>query len=144
MRVYIASSWKNAPEVLRVANVLRAYGHEVDAFCDDTSGRFVFSFDKIPGIETYSGITIRSHPLVRRAFQEDRAWLNWADAVLLLLPAGKSAHLEAGYAKGRGKRLFIVGEFPKGGGFDVMYGFADALGRSVEDILELLSRVQKP
>lgn len=44
----------------------------------------------------------------------------------MILPCGRSAHLEGGYAVGKGKALYILGHFPKGE-FDVMYGFATAL-----------------
>lgn len=33
-----------------------------------------------------------------------------SDALILLLPAGKSAHMEVGVAYGLGKRLVLVGE----------------------------------
>ena len=49
----------------------------------------------------------------------------------MVLPSGKNAHLEAGYAKGIGKKLFVYGDFTSGE-FDVMYGFADGLFRSSE------------
>ena len=43
-----------------------------------------------------------------------------------VMPCGRSSHLEGGYAKGKGKLLFLYGEFKKGE-FDAMYGFADGL-----------------
>jgi hypothetical protein len=68
---------------------------------------------------------------VQKAFHFDRKMIEWADTLVLVLPAGKSAHLEAGYAKGLGKKLYIIGDFPPGE-FDVMYGFADALIKTDE------------
>jgi hypothetical protein len=53
--------------------------------------------------------------------------------VVLILPSGKSSHLEAGYAKGCGKKLYIIGGFVKGE-FETMYGFADGM---FTDIMEL-------
>ncbi|KKK63940.1 hypothetical protein LCGC14_2989230 [marine sediment metagenome] len=58
--------------------------------------------------------------------------------MLIGLTAGKSTHLEAGYAKGKGKKLIIYsGKFPKGE-FDVMYGFADMVTDSQAAVLEYL------
>jgi nucleoside 2-deoxyribosyltransferase len=34
--------------------------------------------------------------------------MQWADAGVLLLPCGRSAHLEAGYFVGSGKPLFVL------------------------------------
>lgn len=126
MKVYIASSWKNVKQVKILAGMLRANGHEVDAFCETRKGRTIFSFADIPDADNHDGITMLQEPIVEKAFAEDKKWLDWADAVVMLLPCGNSAHLEAGYAKGTGKELYILGEFPKGE-FDVMYGFADGL-----------------
>lgn len=125
MKIYLASSWKNAEQVTGIANQLRAIGHEVDAFCDSSTGRYVFSFAELPEIENYNAMTVLETAQVKRAFAEDKKWIDWADCVLMILPCGKSAHLEAGYAKGAGKHLIIYQEQYPLGEFDVMYGFAD-------------------
>lgn len=125
-KIYLASSWKNAEIVKAMALALRMFEHhEVDAFCDASSGRFVFSFDRVPNAAHMNAMTMLKVPMVQRAFEEDKKWIDWADVVLLILPAGKSAHLEAGYAKGSGKKLIIYDSIFPDGEFDVMYGFAD-------------------
>lgn len=138
-KIYLASSWKNAELVKYIKGELQANGHDVDAFCDPAAGRFVFSFDKLPKVEEMNAQTVLQEPIVQRAFAEDKKWLDWADTVLLILPAGKSAHLEAGYAAGAGKRLIIYqGKFPVGE-FDVMYGFADLVSSFLSEIIEFLN-----
>lgn len=124
MKIYIASSWKMEVACKEIANFLRCNKHEVDLFCEERPERTAFSFDKIKGHENLNGIEMLEQPLVQQAFKEDKKWLDWADVCLLVLPSGRSAHLEAGYAKGQGKELWIVGTFPAGE-HDVMYGFAD-------------------
>ena len=126
MRIYIAISWKMAKTALDVSNILKEAGHEVDCFCDDSGGRYVFHFSEVGDITKLNSINFLEDERSQKAFREDKKWLDWADAVVLLLPSGKSAHLEAGYAVGQGKKLYIVGDFPMGE-FDVMYGFADGL-----------------
>jgi nucleoside 2-deoxyribosyltransferase len=60
----------------------------------------------------------------RNVFQFDKANLDAADAVVLVLPAGKSAHLELGYCAGKGKRTCVL--MPDTDErWDVMYRFAD-------------------
>lgn len=138
MKIYLASSWKNADQVIRIKQRLVMQGHEVDAFCDKSAGRFVFSFDLLPNVEKMTAETVLKEEIVRRAFEEDRKWLDWADTCVLILPAGNSAHLEAGYAKGSGKKLVIYREnFPQGE-FDVMYGFADLVTEDMERVIEFL------
>jgi len=126
MRIYLASSWKNQELVHAVASFLRQNGHEVDAFCDESSGRYVFHFSEIGDADELDAISFLADTRSQKAFEEDKKWLEWCDVCVMILPCGNSAHLEAGYAKGIGKQLVIYGRF-KNSEFDVMYGFADAL-----------------
>lgn len=138
MKIYVASSWKNEKEVKSLAAYLRESGFEVDDFTDDTRGRFVFHYSELGPIEEHDAISFIQHDKAQRAFLEDKKMIDWADAVVMLLPAGKSSHLEAGYAKGSGKKLIIYQEeFPKGE-FDVMYGFADLITTDRKGIVEHL------
>ncbi|MCK5616639.1 hypothetical protein KAR91_83030 [Candidatus Pacearchaeota archaeon] len=127
-KIYIATSWKMEKYARLMAKELREVGHEVDCFCDESTGRFVFSVKKLKGmpIDKLDAITFLDTKEAQKAFKEDKKWIKWCDTLILLLPSGRSAHLEAGYAKGIGKEVIIVGEFPNGE-FDVMYGFADLL-----------------
>lgn len=63
-------------------------------------------------------------------FALDLKHLNLATHGLLVLPAGRSAHMELGYLVGRGRRVVILldGDYDR---WDVMYNFADAVVTSV-------------
>lgn len=124
LKICLASSWKNEELVLQYAKWLREQGFKVDAFCDASSRRFVFSARELDECEHINHISSLSLPDFKRAFEEDKKWLDWSDVCVLLLPCGRSAHLEAGYAKGQGKGLIILSELNPGE-WDVMYGFAD-------------------
>lgn len=137
-KIYIASSWKNADFLFAIASELEQGGHQVDLFCDELSGRYVFDYRELKNYQNMHAITFLQQPKVRRAFKEDKKWIDWADCVVLVLPCGRSAHLEAGYAVGKGKKLYIfAGDFPMGE-FDVMYGFADGLYTGLADLLEAI------
>jgi len=145
MKIYIASSWKNQKAVLALAEYLERYGFEVDAFCRSSDTRYAFHWSELVDNEddlaNYDAVEMLADPRTKRAFKEDRKWLDWSDCVIMLMPCGRSSHLEAGYAKGQGKLLYIYGDFPKGE-FDVMYGFADGLFRR-EDITQLADELMK-
>ena len=56
-------------------------------------------------------------------FASDKKHLDRCDAAVLLMPAGKSGHLELGYMAGCGKPTFILfDQEPER--FDIMYRFA--------------------
>jgi len=145
MKIYIATSWKNEELAKRVAGTLRLDDHEVDCFCDPRTGRYVFHWSELveheEDLKNYDAISFLEDKRTQKAFMVDRAHLDWCDAVVMIHPCGKSAHLEAGYAKGAGKLLFMWGKFPKGE-FDVMYGFADGIFRG-EGINELRDRLNE-
>ena len=127
-----------------MAHILRTDGHEVDPIWDGSSERYVFNWGQITDIKEdlscCDAISFLDDPRTQRAFKEDKEWIDWADALLMLLPCGNSSHLEAGYASGSGKLLYIFGDFQKGS-FDVMYGFANALFRITQ--LEELRKTLK-
>lgn len=137
MNIYIASSWKNETGVQILADFLRDEGFKVDAFVDKSNGRYVFHFSEIGDITELNAINFLEDERSQKAFYEDKKWLDWCDCCIVLLPAGKSTHLEAGYAKGQNKKLIIYRPegFPMGE-FDVMYGFADLL---TDDYIQIVN-----
>ena len=142
MRIYLASSWRNAEVVKVYMAHLRKQGFEVDCFCDQEGGRTGFNIAdcleaKGHSIYEVDPITALDHPVIAKefkiAFAEDKKWLDWCECVIMMMPCGRSAHLEAGYAKGQGKLFFIfwMNELVKGE-FDNMYQFADGMFRQDE------------
>lgn len=72
-------------------------------------------------------------------FEFDKKHLDRCDTAVLVMPAGKSGHIELGYAIGSGKRAFVL--FPDGEPerYDVMYRFAiNSGGEICFNIQELL------
>ena len=47
---------------------------------------------------------------IKEIFETDMHALRNSEALILLLPAGKSAHMEAGAAYGMGKKCILIGE----------------------------------
>jgi len=145
-KIYIASSWKNKTWVIDLAEELEKLGFEVDAFCRSSDKRYAFHWSELvdneDDLKYYDAIEMLADGRTKRAYREDKKWLDWANVVVMLMPCGRSSHLEAGYAVGQGKRLYIYGEFIKGE-FDVMYGFADGLYRT-EQIGDMAEAIRMP
>lgn len=108
-RIYVASSWRNDFQA-GVVRELRAAGHEVYDFKNPAPGNAGFAWSAIDpdwlgwDPATFAGL-IQTHPVAEAGFGHDKAALEWADTCVLVLPCGRSAHLEAGYAAGQGKRV---------------------------------------
>lgn len=132
--VYIIGSLRN-PEVPVVANSLEALG--IEAF-DDWYGAGPEADDKWKEHEIERGRDYQkalSGYAARHVFYFDQYHLNRVDAGLLVLPAGRSGHLELGYIAGLGKFSFILTE-PNHDRWDVMYCFADKVFFSKEEMYE--------
>lgn len=110
MKIYLASSWRN-PYQPDLVKYLRVQGHEVYDFRHPTPDNEGFSWREInPTWRDWCGedfLQALGHPVSQRGFTFDMDALQDCDACVLLLPSGRSAHLEAGWAAGAGKRLVI-------------------------------------
>jgi len=106
MKIYVASSWRNTFQPM-VVKVLRQDGHEVYDF-KDADGFHWSEVDPewlswLP--EQY--IKGLNHRCSERGFNRDMTALRQCDACVYVMPCGVSASLEAGWACGAGKRVFV-------------------------------------
>ena len=119
-KIYLASSWRNEKQPALV-KTLRKLGHLVYDFRNPPNGVQGFAWEDIDrnwqnwtADEYRTAIT--THPIAALGYVTDLRGMEWADTCVLLLPCGRSAHLEAGWFAGRGKRCFILtqdGEEPE-------------------------------
>lgn len=144
MKIYIASSWKNHASVRILAKHLRDHDHEVDDFTDESQGRFVFSWTEITKDESeLNAMEMMKDSRAKRAFNEDKSRIDWADVLICLLPCGMSAHMELGYAAGTGKKVIVYA--PLGfepGKWEIMYGFADVLTDDLVLLDEIVDKME--
>lgn len=126
MRIYIASSSRSMDAVRKLGELLRGIGHYVYVFCDQNEPAFAAAtiVKRTSYSKEFTPQTAVREPLVSNIFGFNMAELNKADCVVLMLPAGKSAHLEAGYAKGRDRKIVLYGKM-EAGEWDAMYGMFD-------------------
>lgn len=106
MKIYVASSWRNMhqPEVVKA---LRADGHDVYDF-KDADGFHWSEIDKEwLGWKPAAYIEGLKHACADRGFNRDMTALKECEACVYVMPCGVSASLEAGWACGAGKRVFV-------------------------------------
>jgi hypothetical protein len=101
MNVYVASSWKNTIQPI-IVQFLRDRGYEVYDFRHPEPGNDGFSWSAVD--ENWRGWTPAEY---RIGLRHSAAAFGFALCVLVL-PSGRSAHIEAGYFVGAGKKLFIL------------------------------------
>lgn len=111
MKIYVASSWRNKIQPSVVTD-LRWCGHEVYDFRNPAPGDSGFSWREIhPDWEDWTPQQYREaleHPIAKRGFDFDMNALRDCDACVLVLPSGRSASWEFGWALGNGKRGAVV------------------------------------
>ena len=110
-RIYVASSWRN-PEQPVIVEMLRQLGHEVYDFRNPRPGDTGFAWSDIdPDWFAWHPRPFRDaldHPIAVDGFKSDYDAMEWADTFVLVLPCGRSAHLEAGWAIGAGKPTALL------------------------------------
>lgn len=140
MRIYVASSWRNARQPA-VVGALRIAGHEVYDFRNPAPGNDGFRWSEIdPAWQDWSAASFRTaldHPVAVAGFNCDMDALRAADACVLVLPCGRSAHLELGWAVGAAKRTVVLLEGKNEP--ELMYRMVDALCADVPELLETLA-----
>lgn len=108
MKIYLATSWRN-PYYASTLDALKAAGHDVYDF---KSSKTAFSWQEVglPGPSPHPVSAVEQALESKKAgaaWYADYAYLINADVCVLLLPAGNSAHLEAGLADGKGVPVLL-------------------------------------
>lgn len=138
-RIYVASSWRNEFHDEVVAS-LRDKGHEVYDFKNPTHCGNGFRWTDIdPDCGSWSFQDYSKgmkHPKAERQFAVDHEALEWANTCVLVLPCGRSAHTEAGWCKGRGKRTFVY--IPEMQEPELMYKLFDGVTDNLEELITML------
>lgn len=102
--VYVASSWRNEFQP-NVVSILRADGHNVYDFKDADGFQWREVDPHWKEWSTVSYITGLQHPAAQRGFNRDIKALRECEICIFVMPCGISASIEAGWAKGAGKRV---------------------------------------
>ena len=112
MKIYVASSWRNEffPEIV---SRLRSEGYDVYDFRNPGDGGDGFRWSDVSADwlewepQRYRH-ELMNNPLCQRQFGNDERAMESCDACVLLLPSGRSAHTEAGWFAGKGKKVSLT------------------------------------
>lgn len=134
--VYVASSWRCLMQEAVVATLNAA---SIDCYdFKNPEGNTGFHWSEVgvnsEGENHKDYLLGLEHPRSIEGFNSDMAALDKADTVVLVLPCGRSAHLELGYAVGQGKRTAILLDGPTVTP-ELMYKMVDYIATSIFDLL---------
>lgn len=163
-RIYLASSWRNI-EHRNYIHQLRGPHDVYDFTSNGVENPLLIDHTKAPSAaafawnkmdsdykhwtpSTYREQLLKSQ-VAAQGYVCDHRGMEWADTCVLLLPAGPSAHIEAGYMKGRGKRLivcfpsdtmrFLMKDEERKFEPDLMYLLADNIVIGIDELLDALA-----
>ena len=117
MDIYVASSWRNEARQQATVLALRDAGHTVYDFRNPAPGDRGFGWRQCATPEQVKDPVrfrdeVLTHPIARDGFEKDMRALRNASATVLVLPCGRSAHLELGWAAGACQRTIVLLDDP--------------------------------
>lgn len=111
MNIYVASSWRNPVQQMIVLQ-LRQWGHEVYDFRNPPR-RTGFGWKQLGlgyaggPVDRYQQREMTQHATAKAGYESDKNAIIACNACIGVLPFGKSASWEMGFAHGLGKPCFL-------------------------------------
>lgn len=145
-KIYLASSWRN-PFQHFILQKLRFAGHDVYDFKNPSPGNSGFAWSQVDR----EWLTWTPEQYIKRlensraaadGFALDKFALDWCDMCVIVLPCGRSAHLEAGYAIGQGKTTYFLlheDQFEP----ELMYLLGAGCSTSIDEIIEWIAAIER-
>ena len=139
MKIYLIGSLRN-PAIPKIGQRLRdETGYEI---FDDWYSAGPDADDNLRDYERARGHTYREildGHAAKNIFNFDRYHLQTSDAAVLVLPCGKSAHLEGGWMLGQGKPLAVLA-MNEPERVEVMHQFTDFVALDIEELIGWFTR----
>ncbi len=136
MKIYLIGSLRDK-RIPEIANILRRdTGYEV---FDDWFAPGPRADDHWKEYETARGRSYKEALegyAARHIFTFDKYHLDDSSMGVLILPSGRSCHLELGYMAGCGKNTYVLMDKPDR--YDVMYQFATGIAFNMDELILFL------
>lgn len=130
---------RNIPKVLEVCDALSSIGKSYYCFAtnEDSHKNAGFNLHSHPDelADDYENRELTSDA-IRTIFEDDLNGLKSADKLIMVLPAGKSSHIEAGIAYGLGKKYYAIGAYEK---TDSLYLILDKIFADINEMKKYFS-----
>lgn len=148
--VYVASSWRCEAQA-DVVQALRAAEIECYDFKNPNDQNTGFHWSEVmPSFDSKKQLCDQgdyllalTEPRSIEGFGSDMDAMRKADTCVLVLPCGRSAHLELGWFVGKGKQTIVLLDGPVVTP-ELMYLMVDHIATSVEEVVAMLTAYDKP
>lgn len=122
LKIYVAGSFKNADRIRVIGEALRLSGYDVYVFCDEDEPTYRLGQELRQQVDvaTLTPLSIYENKILKTIGALNYTNLLRCDALVLVLPSGRSAHLEAGWMCGQHRPVYVIGPMVPGE-FDAMY-----------------------
>ena len=134
---FIAGKTRNKDNILKICDLFDKYNISYYCFLKnkETINSYGNSDDVNDKMDVFESLDLKSD-VVLNIFNQDLENEKASKNFLLVLPAGKSGHIEAGIAYGMGKKCYAIGEFDS---TDSLYNFFDNIFSDINELEEFLS-----
>ena len=133
---FIAGRTRNREKILDICKIFDTYNISYYCFLKNEESHKEAGLDLEDEnlADTFESLELKSNT-VQTIFKYDMEGLKASKKLLLVLPAGKSAHIESGVAYGLGKKCYAIGEYDV---TDSLYLIFDKIFSDEEELKEFL------
>lgn len=138
-KIYVASSWRCREQPI-VVEMLRLAGFEVYDFKNPSEDNHGFHWSDV-GVASSGSFWENylkglEHPIAEQGFKFDFEAMQRSDTCVLVLPCGRSAHLELGWFVGQGKKTAIYTTENYIHDPELMYKMCDLITNNAHELVE--------
>ena len=134
---FIAGKTRNKDNILRICDLFDKYNISYYCFLknDDTMSSYGEEGQtEEEKMKAFESLGLKSD-IVMNIFKQDLDNEKASKILLLVLPAGKSGHIESGIAYGMGKKCYAIGEFDA---TDSLYNIFENIFKDENELEEFL------
>ena len=130
---FIAGKTRNKDNILKICDIFDKYNISYYCFLKNDEAHNSYGKDANnieEKMNEFESLGLKSD-IVLNIFNEDMEAEKNSNNFLLVLPAGKSGHIEAGVAYGLGKKCFAIGEYDS---TDSLYNIFEEIFSNEEEL----------
>lgn len=138
---FIAGRARNKENILRICDLFDKYNVSYYCFLKNEDDWGYGSKDNTPeeNQKEFESLGLKSD-VVLNLFHTDLEGERNSNNLLLVLPAGKAAHIESGIAYGLGKKCYAIGEYEQ---TDTLYNIFEEIFNDENELDEFLNNYNK-